>query len=32
MGVKLGLYIKEGTETGGVWEQGAGEDIWTEER
>jgi hypothetical protein len=23
--------IKEGTQTEGVWEQGAVEDIWTEE-
>jgi hypothetical protein len=30
MGVKLVSDIKGGTQTEGVWEQGAEEDIWTE--
>jgi hypothetical protein len=30
MGVKLGLsHTKERTQTKGVWEQGAEENIWT---
>jgi hypothetical protein len=32
MGVKLGLDINGGTQTEGVREQSAEENIWTEER
>jgi hypothetical protein len=31
MGVKLGLWNRGRNITEGVWEQGAEEDIWTEE-
>jgi hypothetical protein len=31
-GAILGLDIKRGTQTEGIWEQGAEENIWTKER